>query len=67
MKWSFAFVLLVHGLLHVTGFAKPFGLVGLLAAVLLFAMAAAMFVAPRCWWVVSALALVVSQAAIVAA
>jgi hypothetical protein len=80
MKAVFTVLLLVHGLIHLIGFAKAFGLaeltqlaqpisramglVWLLAAVLLGATAAALFVLPRWWWVVGVLALAVSQTAI---
>lgn len=80
MKLVFTLLLLVHGLIHLMGFAKAFGvaeltqlvqpiskamgLVWLLAAVLLGVTAAALFVLPRWWWVVGVLALAASQTAI---
>jgi hypothetical protein len=80
MKLLFAFLMLVHGLIHLMGPAKAFGLAELpqlthtiskatallwpLAAALLVASAAALFVLPRWWWVGGALAVVVSQAAV---
>jgi Family of unknown function (DUF6544) len=76
----FAVVLVVHGLIHVLGFAKAFGLadlsqltqpispllgvVWLLAALLFLAAAAALFVGPRGWWAIGACAIVVSMVVI---
>lgn len=81
MKWLFAAGLLVHGLIHLMGFAKAFGyaelpqltqpitrgagLSWLLAAVLFLAAVVALFAWPRGWWLIGALAVVVSQAVIV--
>jgi hypothetical protein len=75
-------LLLVHGALHVLGFAKafalldlpalsgpisrPLGVVWFCAAVLLLASAVALFVAPRHFWIIAAPALLLSQAAIIA-
>lgn len=80
MLITFALLLVVHGLIHVLGFAKAFGLADLpqlrepisqtfgllwLAAGLLFiASAAALFVWPRSWWFVAAAAVVFSVIAI---
>ena len=79
-----AFILLIalHGLIHLLGFAKAFGLaelpqltqpiscnfglVWLLAALLLLATAAALPFWPWGWWMLSAVALVLSQVAIAA-
>ncbi len=81
MKWLFSGVLLVHGLIHLMGFAKafgyaelpqltqaisrPMGLWWLLACGLLLATAVAVFVWPRGWWQVGLIALLVSQAVII--
>jgi Family of unknown function (DUF6544) len=77
----FAIVLVVHGLIHVLGFAKAFGLadlpqltqpispflgaVWLLAALLFLAAAAALFVWPRGWWAIGACGIVISMFIIV--
>jgi hypothetical protein len=77
----FALVLVVHGLIHLLGFAKAFGLaelpqlaqpisplfgiLWLLAALLFIAAAAALFVWPRGWWAIGACAIVVSMIVIV--
>jgi hypothetical protein len=81
MTVAFAIVLAVHGLIHVLGFAKAFGLADLpqltqpippwlgalwlLAALLFLATAAAVFVWPRGWWAIGACAIVVSMFVIV--
>lgn len=81
MKLVFAFVLAVHGLIHLMGFAKAFGyaelpqltvpisraagLVWLAAAILVLATALLVFVWPRGWWALGILALIVSQVVIV--
>jgi hypothetical protein len=81
MPVIFAVALVVHGLIHLLGFAKAFGLADLpqlsqpitpvagvcwlCAAVLFFAAAIAMFAWPRAWWAIGAAAIVVSMAAIV--
>ena len=81
MKILFIVLLVVHGLIHVMGFAKAFGLaelpqlthpiarpLGLLwlaAAALLLATAVAVVAWPRWWWAVGAVALIVSQVVIV--
>jgi prepilin signal peptidase PulO-like enzyme (type II secretory pathway) len=77
MTVVFAIVLVVHGLIHVLGFVKAFGLaelrqltqpvspslgaLWLLAALLFLAAAAALFVWPRGWWAIGACAIVVSM------
>lgn len=82
MRLALAFVLAVHGLIHLMGFAKafgcaalpqlampisrPMGMLWLLATLLLLAAAAALWAAPRAFWVLGALGLVASQVAIVA-
>ena len=77
----FIAVVVVHGLIHLLGFAKAFGLaelpqltqaisramgvVWLGAALLMLATALAVVVAPRWWWAIGAGALLVSQLVIV--
>ena len=81
MRTMIAIVLVLHGLIHLMGFAKAFGLaelpqlthpisksmalLWLLPAVLLVAAAAALFALPRWWWVAGILAVVISQAVII--
>ena len=81
MRLTFAIVLVVHGLIHLLGFAKAFGfaelspltrpippLVGVLwlAAALLFLFTAGgLFVWPRWWWAIGAVAIAASMVAIV--
>jgi hypothetical protein len=82
--WRILLVVLVaHGLVHLMGFAKAFGLaelpqltqpmtreiglIWLVAAVLMIGAAAMMMWWPRYWWLAGALALIVSQAVIVSA
>jgi hypothetical protein len=81
MKILFAIILGVHGLIHLMGTAKafgiaeipqltqqiarPLGILWLLAAALLLATAISLFTSPQWWWVVGAGAIVVSQVAIV--
>lgn len=81
MKWLFAGLLLIHGLIHLMGFAKAFGyaelpqltqpisrvqgIIWLAAAALFLAALAALFVSPRQWWWIGVIALLVSQAAII--
>lgn len=81
MTIALAFVLVVHGLIHVLGAAKAFGwadlpqltrpispLMGsiwLLAAILFLAAAAALHAWPRGWWAIGAVAIVLSTAAII--
>jgi hypothetical protein len=80
MKQLFAAVLVLHGLIHLMGPAKAFrlaplpqltqpiapamGIVWLIAALLLFATAGALFAWPRWWWAIGAAAIVISQWAI---
>ncbi len=80
MLAAFAVFLVVHGLIHLLGFAKAFGLArlpqltqpitplfGLLwlaAAVLFLAAAVSIFVGPRWWWAIGACAVAVSMLAI---
>ena len=77
IRFAFAALLVVHGLIHTMGFAKAFGLaelpqltetplrvvgLGWLASAALFlATAVALFVWPRWFWLVGAAALLVSQ------
>jgi hypothetical protein len=81
MTAVFAVVLIVHGFIHLLGFAKAFGLadlpqltqpispllgtVWLVAALLFVATAAALFIWPRGWWAIGACAIVVSMAIII--
>jgi hypothetical protein len=81
MKWLFAGLLLIHGLIHLMGFAKaygyaelpqltqpisrPLGLVWLGSAGLFLATLVALFAWPRGWWLIGVVALVTSQAAII--
>jgi hypothetical protein len=81
MRFVLAVVLVVHGLIHLMGFAKafgyaalpqltipisrPVGLLWLLATLLLLAAAVALWAAPRMFWIVGAVGLVVSQGVIV--
>lgn len=81
MRWAIASVILVHGLIHFLGAAKGFGLAELpelaepvsrrgavvwLVASLALVCTAALFVrAPRLWWIVGSIAVVISQLAIV--
>ncbi len=81
MRWVFVVLVGIHGLIHLMGFVKAFGLAELpqltqpisrpmgvawLAAMLLtLAALVALFVWPRGWWMIGAAALVVSQVVIV--
>lgn len=81
MRWLFVLFVLLHGMLHLLGFVKAFGLaelsaltqpisrplgvVWLIAAVLLAATAAALAFSPRTFWLLGLPAVVVSQAVIV--
>jgi hypothetical protein len=81
MKPLFAVFLIIHGLIHLMGTLKAFGVAGipqltqpiagplglfwLLAAALLVVTAISLFTWPQWWWVVGAAALVVSQIVIV--
>ena len=83
MRLLFGLLVMVHGLIHLMGFAKgwrlaelpqltqaiskPLALLWLLATVLLLATAAAWCLWPRWWWAVGAVALVVSQIVIITA
>lgn len=80
MRWVFAGIIAIHGLIHLMGPAEAFGyadlpqltqpisrgmgLVWLAAAVLTLVTVVALIVWPRGWWMIGALALVLSQAAI---
>jgi len=82
MRFAFACVLTLHALIHLMGFAKafgyaplpqltipisrPMGAVWLLATLLLLAAVAALWAAPRLFWLIAGVGLVVSQVAIVA-
>ena len=81
MTIAFAIVLVLHGLIHLIGAVKAFGVadlpqltqpispvfgvVWLVAAVLCLAAAASLFLWPRGWWMVGAAALLLSVIAIV--
>lgn len=81
MTTIFAIVLVVHGVIHLLGFVKAFGLaelpqltqpissafgvLWLLAALLFLAAAATLFTWPRGWWAIGACAIVVSMSVIV--
>jgi hypothetical protein len=81
MTTAFAIVLVVHGLIHLLGVAKAFGLADLpqlthpippllgtlwlLAALLFVSAAAALFVWPRGWWAIGVCAIAVSMFVIV--
>jgi hypothetical protein len=81
MKILFAIFLVVHGLIHLMGTAKafgvaeipqlthqitgPLGVLWLLAAALFFSTAICLFTWPQWWWVVGAGAILVSQVVIV--
>ena len=81
MRPAFSLLLTLHAFIHMLGFARAFGLASLeqlripisrpmgmlwlVAAVLLLAAVAALFIAPRWFWVIGALALAASQAAVI--
>lgn len=81
MRWLFAGLLALHGLIHLMGFAKGFGyaslpqlvqpisramgVLWLLAAALLLGASVASLAWPRSWWWLGAASLVVSQFVIV--
>ncbi len=81
MRWVFAAIVVLHGLIHLLGVVKafgwaklpqlalpishPMGAVWLGAALLCLVTAGALFVWPRGWWLLGAAAVVVSQIAIV--
>jgi hypothetical protein len=83
MLWIVAAILIVHGLIHLMGFAKAFGyaslpqltspisrelgVVWLIAGLLVCASAILLVVRPRTGWVVGAVALVLSEFVIVTA
>lgn len=80
MRIAFSLLLTLHAIIHIMGFAKAFGLASLeqlrvpisrpmgmlwlVAAVLLLAAVAALFTAPRWFWLIGALGLAASQTAI---
>jgi hypothetical protein len=80
MTTVFAIILVLHGLIHLLGFAKAFALADLqqltqpiaptlgafwlLAALLFLAAAVALFAWPRGWWAIAAPAVVVSMTVI---
>ena len=80
MKIAFALLLLLHGLIHLSGTAKafgvadmpqltqqiskPMGLVWLCAGILFVAATVALFIVPTRWWLIGTAAIVVSQVAI---
>jgi uncharacterized protein DUF6544 len=82
MTLVFAIFLIVHGLIHLLGVAKAFGLaelpqltqsitpllggLWLIAGALFLATAASLFLWPRWWWVIGLFAIVVSTVVIVA-
>ena len=82
MRIAFSLLLTLHAVIHMMGFAKAFGLASpaqlrvpisrpmgmlwLVAAVLLLAAVAALFTAPRWFWLIGALGLAASQTAIIA-
>jgi hypothetical protein len=82
LQTVFSVVLVIHGLIHLMGFAKAYGhaelpqltqpisrsqgMLWLLAALLLLATAGANSLWPRWWWALGALALLVSQVVIAA-
>ncbi len=77
MRWAFAGLLVIHGLIHLMGFAKAFGYaelaaltqpisrslgaLWLLAALMFLATAAVYLGGVRGWWALGMVALVVSQ------
>lgn len=81
MRWGFALALALHAAIHALGVVKAFGLAELaqlqipisramgwvwgLAGALLLAAAIALVAAPRAFWVLGALGLVLSQVAVV--
>jgi uncharacterized protein DUF6544 len=67
MRWLAGAFLAVHGLIHLMGFAKGFGmaLVWLVAALVMLATAVMLLIGARGWWLVGACALMLSQAVIV--
>jgi uncharacterized protein DUF6544 len=83
MRLALVVLLAVHGAIHVMGFAKAFGyaslpeltlpisrgmgLLWLAAGVLTVAAAVTLITSPRTWWIIGAVAVAVSQVAIVSA
>ena len=83
IRWVVATLLIVHGLVHLMGFAKSFGfadlpqltqsisrgmgLLWLVAALLVMASAVAMLASPRSVWIIGAVALALSQVLILSA
>jgi hypothetical protein len=81
MRLSFAIMLVIHGLIHLLGFAKafnlaelpqltrpiaaPIGVTWLVAALLFLLTAGALFVWPRWWWATGVVAVAVSMAVII--
>ena len=81
MKWLFAGIVGIHGLIHLMGFAKAFGyanlpqlvqpisrvmgLVWLAAAVVTLGASAASLAWPRSWWWLGAASVLLSQIVIV--
>ena len=81
MTVAFAVLLVVHGLIHLLGAAKSFrwaelrdlsqlippifGALWLLAAILFFTAAVALFIWPRWWWAIGACAVLVSMVLVV--
>ncbi len=82
MRLAIASILIVHALIHSMGVAKafghaqlpqlaipisrPMGVVWLLATLLLLAAAAALWIAPRTFWIIGGVGVIVSQVVIVA-
>src|SRR5471030_3035233 len=80
MRWVVVVVVVLHGLIHLLGAAKGLGwadvtqlaepispvmgVAWLAAALLVVAAGVLLAIASRCWWVVGAVAVVVSQAVI---
>jgi Family of unknown function (DUF6544) len=83
MRHAFSLFLVVHGLIHLLGFAKAYGyaelpqlsrpvshaagLLWLVAALLFLASAVAVYVWPRGWWVLGAAGIVVSMVVVMPA
>lgn len=83
MRWLWSFVVVAHGLIHLLGACKAFGLaelrqlsqpvsramgaLWLLAALLLLATVVALFAWPRAYWLIGIAALITSQLAIASA
>lgn len=80
MRWIFAFIILVHGLIHAMGLVKafgfaelsqltqpisrPVGILWLVAGLMTLATVVALFLWPRGYWVLGAAAVVLSQVVI---